>query len=124
MPGTVLLKCGCSRTIDEFTNEVISISFCSEHCGKTAKGQMQKIIDNSISNSKKESPSKLKRKCFRVLHTLIGIPIGIYLPFFWVLFSLMGDKTGLIDLYIEWYEFLQGDEPWGPVDGCFSTQKN
>lgn len=66
---------------------------------------------------------KIRKIIFRILHTIIGIMVLICLPFFWVAIFLW-DNTGFFAFYEETFQYLLSDEPWGPLDGCFSTKKS
>jgi hypothetical protein len=65
----------------------------------------------------------IRKICFRVLHTIIEVAVLICLPFFWFPIYLW-DNTGLVEFYKETFEYFCGDKPWGPLDGCFNTQRD
>lgn len=44
MAGSAILKCGCSQTVDEFTNKVIQVSFCERHSNEVVQQEMKKVI--------------------------------------------------------------------------------
>jgi hypothetical protein len=42
MARSAILKCGCSLSVDEFTNKVIQVSFCGRHSNDVVQQEMKK----------------------------------------------------------------------------------